>query len=344
MTDTSYRATIPEIVDVLRTVCETHKLPLAQTWIPCICQAKRGSRHTDEKLKYCVSTVDEACYVRDLNVKGFHEACSEHHLFRGEGVVGRAFGTNEPCFSEDITTSSKVQYPLSHHAKLFSLRAAVAIRLRSITTGSLDYVLEFFLPVDCIEIEQQRAMLNSLSITIQQTCYTLRVVSLKELVDEGSIETSALTPPEYAKTMHENLDEVCSGIDAPARTASLETSEEVSSWIASLVCAQNKGVKEMDGDLPFGFSKQEDEGFSVTAGWHTTPVIGPEGSIFSGIKQHEDYKVKEVTCLRDPSSSKLGKTVEKRRTKMEKTVSLEELRKHFAGSLKEAAKNLGGNF
>jgi hypothetical protein len=49
----------------------------------------------------------------------------------------------------------------------------VAIRLRSIATRSLDYVLEFFLPVDCIEIEQQRAMLNSLSITIQQTCYTL---------------------------------------------------------------------------------------------------------------------------------------------------------------------------
>jgi hypothetical protein len=155
VTDTSYRAIIPKIVDVLRTVCETHKLPLAQTWIPCICQAKRGSHHTDEKLKDCVSTMDEACYIRDLKVKGFHEACSEHHLFRGEGVVGRAFGTNEPCFSEDITTSSKIQYPLSHHAKLFSLRAAVAIWLRSIATRSLDYVLEFFLPVDCIEIEQQ---------------------------------------------------------------------------------------------------------------------------------------------------------------------------------------------
>ena len=91
-------------------------------------------------------------------------------------------------------------------------------------------------------------------------------------------------------------------------------------------------------------SKTMNEGFSVTAGWHTSPVIGPDGSIFSGFKQHGEYKVKEVTCLRDPSSSNLEKSVEKRRTKMEKTVSLKELRKHFAGSLKEAAKNLGGNF
>ncbi|CAL4912401.1 unnamed protein product [Urochloa decumbens] len=342
VSDTSYRAVVPEIIDVLRTVCERHELPLAQTWIPCICQAKRGSRHSDEKFKFCVSTVDEACYVRDPNVKGFQQACSDHHLFRGEGVVGRAFGTNEPCFFPDVTAYSKAQYPLSHHAKLFSLRAAVAIRLRSIRTGSLDYVLEFFLPVDCIESEEQRAMLNSLSVTIQQTCYTLRVVSLKEMVDEGSFETSTLTPAEfYDKPIHENLDEVCSNIEVPARTTSLETSEEVSSWIASLVDAQSKGAKEMDGDLPFGFSKQEDEGFSVTAGWHTSPVLGHKGSIFSGFKQQEEYEVKEPICSRDASPSNLDKTVEKRRTKMEKTVSLEELRKHFAGSLKEAAKNLG---
>jgi hypothetical protein len=341
--DTSYQAIMPEIVDVLRTVCEAHKLPLAQAWRLCINQAKRGTHHMDEKFKYCVSTVDEACYVRDTTVRGFHQACSEHHLFRGEGVVGRAFGTNEPCFSPDITAYCKVEYPLSHHAKLFNLRAAVAIRLRSVRTGSLDFVLEFFLPADCIENEKQRAMLNSLSVTIQQTCYTLRVVSLKELVDEGSIETGVLTSPGiYAKPMHENLDEICSGVDVPARTTSLGTSEEVSSWIASLVDAQNKGVKEMDGDLPFGFTKQEDEGFSVTTGWHTSPVLGPEDSIFSGFKHHEEYEVKEATGSSCPKTLNLEKTVEKRRTKTEKTVSLEELRKHFAGSLKEAAKKLGG--
>jgi hypothetical protein len=287
--------------------------------------------------------VDEACYVRDPDVRGFHQACSDHHLFRGEGVVGRAFGTNEPCFYPDITAYSKVAYPLSHHAKLFKLRAAVAIRLRSARTRSLDFVLEFFLPVECVENEEQRAMLNSLSVTIQQTCHALRVVSLKELVDEGSIETSLLTPQEfYAKSLHENMDELCSGLDVPARTAFLETSEEVSSWIASLVDAQNKGVKEMDGHLPFGLTKQEDERFSVTAGWHTSPVLGPRDSIFSGFKPNEEYEVKEANCSSRPSTSNLEKTVEKRRTKTEKTVSLEELRKHFAGSLKEAATKLGG--
>jgi len=49
---------------------------------------------------------------------------------------------------------------------------------------------------------------------------------------------------EYAKNMHEILDDLCSGIDVPARASSLESSEEVSTWIASLVCAKkNKGVK-----------------------------------------------------------------------------------------------------
>ncbi|KAG8073320.1 hypothetical protein GUJ93_ZPchr0006g45141 [Zizania palustris] len=339
--DTSYRAIVPEIMDVLRAVCDIHDLPLAQTWIPCICQAKRGSRHSDEK--YCVSTVDEACYVRDRTMIDFHQACSEHHLFRGEGVVGRAFGTNEPCFSPDITAYSKIHYPLSHHAKLLGLRAAVAIRLRSVRTGSLDFVLEFFLPIKCVKIEEQRAMLNSLSNTIQQVCYTLRVVNAKELVNDGSFEVSAPTLPEFNVTsVHENMDELCRGINIPGRITSLEASEEVSSWIASLVDAQHKGSKgKIDVDLPFGFSKQDNEGFSVTAGWRTSPVKAPEGSIFSGFKQQEDYDVKETTCSSDPSHSNSDKAVEKRRTKTEKTVSLQDLRKHFAGSLKEAAKNLG---
>uniref|UniRef100_A0ACD5WTP4 Uncharacterized protein n=1 Tax=Avena sativa TaxID=4498 RepID=A0ACD5WTP4_AVESA len=339
----SYQAIVPEIMHVLRAVCETHKLPLAQTWISCVCQAKKASRHSDETYKCCVSTVDEACYVRDQSVRGFQQACSEHHLFRGEGVVGKALVTNEPCFSPDITTCSKVEYPLSHYAMLFSLKAAVAIRLRSVRTGSMDLILEFFLPMDCINSEDQEDMLNSLSNTLQQVCSTLRVVGVKELANDGSPETCSPVTPEFCVQPTENLDVLSCGINVPARTASVEATEEVSSWIASLVDVQNKGVKgEIDSDLPFGFSNQEDEGFSVTGGWGTSPVLIPEdSSLFSGFKKHEEYEAKEASGSSDPSLSNSDKAVEKRRTKMEKTVSLQELRKHFAGSLKEAAKNLG---
>ncbi|XP_051183461.1 protein NLP1 [Lolium perenne] len=338
----SYQAIVPEIMHVLRAVCETHQLPLAQTWISCVCQAKKASRHSDETYKCCVSTVDEACYVRDPSVMGFHQACSEHHLFRGEGVVGKALGTHEPCFSPDITTCSKVEYPLSHSAKFFSLRAAVAIRLRSVRTGSMDLILEFFLPMNCVKSEDQGDMLNSLSNTLEQVCSTLRVVGVKELANDGSPESSPPVTPEFCGKP-ENLDVLSCGINVPARITSPEATEEVSSWIASLVDVQNKGVKgEINSDLPFGFRKQEDEGFSVTAGWATSPVLIPEdSSFFPGFKKHEEYEAKEASCTSDPSLTNSDKAVEKRRTKMEKTVSLQDLRKHFAGSLKEAAKNLG---
>ncbi|KAF2310228.1 hypothetical protein GH714_007308 [Hevea brasiliensis] len=148
--DMSYQAVLPEIHEVLRSACETHKLPLAQTWVPCIQQGKAGCRHSAENYHHCVSTVDLACYVHDTGVQAFHEACSEHHLLKGQGVAGEAFLTNQPCFTSDITSYGKTEYPLSHHARMFGLHAAVAIRLRSVHTGRADFVLEFF----CLRIAQ----------------------------------------------------------------------------------------------------------------------------------------------------------------------------------------------
>nr|GMC87393.1 protein NLP2-like [Ipomoea batatas] len=54
----------------------------------------------------------------------FHQACSEHHLLKGEGVAGGAFMTNQPCFATDVTAFSKTEYPLSHHARIFGLMDA----------------------------------------------------------------------------------------------------------------------------------------------------------------------------------------------------------------------------
>ncbi|KAG2303411.1 hypothetical protein Bca52824_032062 [Brassica carinata] len=105
--DLSYKAALPEIRNLLRCACETHKLPLAQTWVSCPQQSKSGCRHNDENYIHCVSTIDDACYLGDPTVREFHEACSEHHLLKGQGVAGQAFLTNGPCFSPDVSNYKK---------------------------------------------------------------------------------------------------------------------------------------------------------------------------------------------------------------------------------------------
>ncbi|KAF7074172.1 hypothetical protein CFC21_079082 [Triticum aestivum] len=188
----SYKDALPEILEVLRAACVTHKLPLAQTWVTCAQQEKRGSRHSDENYRHCISTIDAACYVNDPQMQNFHESCSDHHLLRDQGVAGKAFSTNQPCFLPDIGSSTKMEYPLSHHAKIFNLKGAVAIRLRCTRTGTADFVLEFFLPTNCEALEEQKAVLDSLSGTMRSTCRTLRVVTDKEMGDEKMLEVNEL--------------------------------------------------------------------------------------------------------------------------------------------------------
>ncbi|XP_072962847.1 protein NLP1-like isoform X1 [Typha angustifolia] len=343
----SYQAALPEIQEVLRAACHTHRLPLAQTWISCNQQGKRGSRHSDENYKDCISTVDQACYVQDPSMVGFQQACSEHHLFRGQGVAGKAFITNEPCFFPDITALSKIEYPLSHHAKLFCLRAAVAIRLRSINTGNADFVLEFFLPIDCIDGEEQKLILNSLSITIQQICQSLRVVTTKELEDEALSQANELFNRDifFSKVIPGDDREPTSNSNLQVGTSDVGITEGVSSWITSIMEAQQKGERTVVRScMPLQFSKQE-EGFNVTTHWDPSKAVLPSGDIFSGFSHHQEDLFKDSTVYSsfpiEPSVSISEKASEKRRAKTEKTISLEDLRKHFAGSLKDAAKNLG---
>ncbi|KAL6844900.1 hypothetical protein ACP4OV_025559 [Aristida adscensionis] len=187
----SYKDALPEMLDVLRAACLIHKLPLAQTWVRCAQNGKWGSRHSDVNYRYYISTIDEACYVNNAQMWGFHEICSKHHLLRGQGVAGKAFTTNQPCFLPDIGSSTTLDYPLSHLAKIFNLKGAVAIRVRFTRTNT-DFVLEFFLPTDCEAVEEQKALLDSLARRLLNVRRTLRVVTDKEMEDEAMLEMNEL--------------------------------------------------------------------------------------------------------------------------------------------------------
>ncbi|XP_050231585.1 protein NLP2-like [Mercurialis annua] len=329
------QAAVPEISEVLESVCKKYKLPLALTWARCFQQGKGGCRHFDEKFARCISTVDSACFAADEELISFHVACSEQYLFLGQGIVGKAFITNNQCFASDITAFTKTDYPLSHHAKILDLHAAVAIPLRSTDDGSAEFVLELFLPKDCQDPGEQKKMCESLLFAIQQACYNLHVVMDKEIEEHSSRHPSAASIERHSEVVTRKS----------ASSSLTEPSSEGSSWIAQMMEAQQKGKNVcVSWDNPKG-PKEE---FKVATHWDDTLEKLYQKQVLTEcgqLQQHSGLK-NSIDGGTDPSftrqqSSGHRKPGEKRRTKTEKTIGLEVLRQYFAGSLKDAAKSIG---
>ncbi|KAG5239373.1 protein NLP [Salix suchowensis] len=317
----SVQVAVPEMSDIVKSVCKTHRLPLALTWALCSRQGKSRRQQLPERFSSCISTVDSACFLADRDFSGFHAASFEHYLFLGQGIVGRAFTTQKQCFSNDITSYSKKDYPLAHHAKIFGVHAAIAIPLKSISTGFVEFVLELFLPRDCQETEEQKKMWDLLPVTIKHVCRSLQVVMDKE-VDEGEKQSFESSP-------------------------SKEAPPDGSSWIARMVEAQKKGKSCF---VTWDYPKEPIEEFKTVTHWDGSAVEIDQKQVISEWSEFQQNSRPNSSVEGDGVSSdffgrhSLGsrKTGKKRRTKTEiQTISLEVLRQYFAGSLKDAAQSLG---
>ncbi|XP_010446946.1 PREDICTED: protein NLP2-like [Camelina sativa] len=339
-----YYAALPEVSEFLTWVCRLYDLPLALTWAPCARQGKVGSRHSDENFSECVSTVDDACIVPDHQSRNFLEACSEHHLLQGEGIVGKAFKATKLFFVPEVITFSKTNYPLAHHAKISGLHAALAVPLKSKFNGSVEFVLEFFFPKTCLDTEAQQDMLKSLSVTVQQDFRSLNLVIDKEL--ELEVVFPVREEVVFAKTPLINAQTGENMKPLPLE----EISQEDSSWISHMIKANEKGKGV---SLSWEYQKEEPkEEFMLTSGWDNNQTGSGHSNFLSEADQFQKVSNSGLRIDMDPSfesaSFGVGQTLlgsrrpgEKRRTKTEKTIGLEVLRQYFAGSLKDAAKSIG---
>ncbi|KAH0871080.1 hypothetical protein HID58_078102, partial [Brassica napus] len=261
---------LAEILEVLTVVCETHNLPLAQTWVPCQHGSvlanggglKKNCTSFDGSCmgQVCMSTTDMACYVVDAHVWGFRDACLEHHLQKGQGVAGRAFLNGGSCFCRDITKFCKTQYPLVHYALMFKLTSCFAISLQSSYTGDDSYILEFFLPSTITDDQEQDSLLGSLLVTMKEHFQSLRVASgvdFGEDDDKLSFEIIQALPDKKVRSKIESIRVPFSGfksnaterllIPQPAAQSSNPANEKVNVATSNGVVKEKKKTEKKRG-------------------------------------------------------------------------------------------------
>ncbi|XP_059651089.1 protein NLP6-like [Cornus florida] len=188
-----------KMYEVLKVVCSTHELPLAQMWAPC---RHPGTVAYDANMDNSSDTFDArsmgqvlhfqrtASYGQDStdSTTKFLGISTLRNLQKGRGIVGRAYLSHKLCFCRDITQFSPSEYPIFPDACHFGLVGCFTICLQNTCHGEPNYVLEFFLIRENACDEDPSTFLCSILKTMKQHFPSFKLASGEELNKELMIE------------------------------------------------------------------------------------------------------------------------------------------------------------
>ncbi|KAF0895951.1 hypothetical protein E2562_018024 [Oryza meyeriana var. granulata] len=134
------------------------------------------------------------------DVRGFRDACVEHHLRRAQGLVGTAAAAGAGAaarapggFCADVAQCSKDSYLLAHYARMYGLAGCLVLRAELNAATMADaggagdeeecVVLELFLPPDCTEVAEQKAAVDAISAMINECSCNLKAIVISNLED-----------------------------------------------------------------------------------------------------------------------------------------------------------------
>ncbi|KAJ6690923.1 DELLA PROTEIN RGA2-LIKE [Salix koriyanagi] len=178
-----------------------------------------GERMTkNSREKFRLHIVDTACFVNDVGMKGFFEACVEGPpLEEGQGVAGKAL-QSKMQFVPDVADLDAIDYPFLHVAWEFGLHAVLAIKLASTYISSVDYILEFVFPLEMREISAQSLLVNEIVSILQKNSRNSWIVCNEELsranicseveIMAEEVGTTTITPAALPASQPPELSEI----------------------------------------------------------------------------------------------------------------------------------------
>ncbi|XP_076907005.1 protein NLP6-like [Bidens hawaiensis] len=319
----------------------------------------------------CMSTVGLPFYVRDLSMWGFHEACRSRHLDKSQGVVGRSLASRGVCFCGDVSKLGEDEYPLAPYARMHGITSCLALYLKGVDVDD-EYAVELFLPTQT----ENEADLRCLVTTLKQQIKNVSRIQLGDISSPQviggvpliwNLESPTLTvkqevplPPELEKLnllaengnndSDVNVDVEHMDEDKPSSSTAAGTTENV---VASSVDVGNEDVdilntgKVMESDIDNSkepiINTRTDRSISFVEDT-TLDSVAAVGINENVVVPYLDVGIEDADNInkgkRQEKYIDFSKQPIRNRKRTDRSISLEEISKHYGKTMEEAAESL----